>query len=185
MPRDTVDRAIKRGAGDTDADNLMELVYEGYGPSGVAILVEAMTDNKNRTVAEVRHAFSKAGGSLGTSGSVAYLFNQQGQLYFAPGTDEEKLMEAALEAGAEDIHSHPDGTLEVITSANSFGEVKDQLAAAGFTSVSAEVTKVADNYIDLDQETSNKVLKLMDMLEDLDDTQNVYCNANFADDLSS
>ena len=132
MTRDTIDRAIKRGAGANDGENYEELVYEGYGPNGVAVIVETMTDNHKRTVADVRHAFTKAGGSLGTSGSVAYLFTRRGVLVFAPGADEDALMEAALEAGAEDVVTDDDGSIEVLTTADSFTDVKEALSAAGF-----------------------------------------------------
>lgn len=183
MTRDTIDRAIKRGAGGDDDKNLDEITYEGYGPGGVAILVETMTDNVNRTVAEVRHAFNKAGGNLGTSGSVAYLFNRRGELAFAPGVDEEGLMEAALDAGAEDVITNDDGSVDVITSFETFGAVLDALKAGGFEPGNAEVTMAADTQADLDVETAAKVLRLIDVLEDLDDVQNVYSNANFTAEL--
>lgn len=183
MTRDTVDRAIKRGAGGDDDKDLDELGYEGYGPGGVAILVETMTDNVNRTVAEVRHAFSKAGGNLGTNGSVAYLFTRRGELSFAPGVDEEALIEAALEAGAEDVASHDDGSADVITSFESFGAVQDALKIAGFAADDAEVTMAAETQADLDVETAAKVMRLIDALEDLDDVQNVYSNGNFTAEL--
>ena len=183
MTRDTIDRAIKRGAGGDDDKNLDEITYEGYGPGGVAILVETMTDNVNRTVAEVRHAFNKAGGNLGTSGSVAYLFNRRGELAFAPGVDEESLMEAALDAGAEDIITNDDGSVDVITGFESFGIVLDALKASGFEPGNAEVTMAAETQADLDVETAAKVLRLIDVLEDLDDVQNVYSNGNFTAEL--
>lgn len=183
MTRDTIDRAIKRGAGGDDDKNLDELTYEGYGPGGVAILVETMTDNVNRTVGEVRHAFSKAGGNLGTNGSVAYLFTRRGELSFAPGVDEDALVEAALGAGAEDVVSHEDGSAEVITRFENFGLVQDTLKAAGFDADSAEVTMAAEIQVDLDAETAAKVMRLIDALEDLDDVQNVYSNGNFTAEL--
>ena len=179
MTKDTIERAIKRGAGGDDGANLDELVYEGYGPSGVAFLIEAMTDNRNRTVAEVRHAFSKAGGNLGTDGSVAYLFSKRGEISYAPGTDEDALMEASLEAGAEDIVSHDDGSVDVITTQEDFLTVKDALVEAGYNPDNAEITMVASTQADLDVATAEKVLRLIDVLEDLDDVQNVYTNANF------
>jgi len=179
MTRDTIDRAIKRGAGGDDDKNLDELTYEGYGSGGVAILVETMTDNVNRTVAEVRHAFNKAGGNLGTNGSVAYLFTRRGELAFAPGVDEDALMEAALEAGADDIISHDDGSVDVITSFESFGSVLDALKTAGYEADNSEVTMAAETQADLDVDTAAKVMRLIDALEDLDDVQNVYSNGNF------
>lgn len=179
MTRDTIDRAIKRGAGGDDDKKLDELSYEGYGPGGVAILVETMTDNVNRTVAEVRHAFNKAGGNLGTSGSVAYLFSRRGELAFAPGVDEEALMEAALEVGADDVVSQDDGSVDVMTGFENFGAVLDALNAAGFKPDNAEVTMAAETQADLDVETAAKVMRLIDALEDLDDVQNVYSNGNF------
>lgn len=183
MTRDTIDRAIARGAGSNDADNVEELVYEGYGAGGVAILVEAMTDNRNRTVAEVRHAFNKCGGNLGTEGSVAYLFTRRGQISYAPGVDEDALMEAALEAGAEDVVTNDDGSIDVLTAFEDFGAVKDALDAAGFTSEAAEVSMIPSTTTELDLDTAQKVVRLVDMLEDLDDVQNVYSNADIPDDV--
>lgn len=177
MKRDTIDKAIARGAGGGEGDNYDELTYEGYGPGGVAILVEVMTDNRNRTVAEVRHAFSKAGGNLGTDGSVAYLFSKQGSLLFEAGTDEETLMDAALEAGAEDVQTQDDGSFEVVTSAEDYLSVKDALVAAGFEPAQSEVTMVPSTSVDLDADGAEKVLRLVDVLEDLDDVQNVYSNS--------
>ena len=180
MTKDTIERAIKRGAGGDDEGNLDELVYEGYGAGGVAVLVEAMTDNVNRTVAEVRHAFSKRGGNLGTSGSVAYLFTRRGEISFAPDTaDEEQLMDLALEAGADDVLTHDDGSMDVITSREEFGVVMDAIKAAGLEPASAEVTMAASTQIDMDVDQASKVMGLIDALEDLDDVQNVYTNANF------
>ena len=180
MTRDTIDRAIKRGAGTDEADNLEELTYEGYGPGGVAVLVETMTDNRNRTVAEVRHAFTKSGGNLGTDGSVAYLFTTQGEISFAPGVDEDAIMEVALESGAEDVVSDDEGAVDVITTPEAFLAVKDALAAAGFESANAEVTKTASTKAECDEELAEKVLRLLDKLEDLDDVQNVYSNADIS-----
>ena len=173
MTRDTIDRAIARGAGSNDADNMEELTYEGYGAGGVAVLVEAMTDNRNRTVSEVRHAFGKCGGNLGTDGSVAYLFTRRGQLVFAAGVDEDALMEAALEAGAEDVVANDDGSFDVFTSFEEFGAVRDALDAAGFSAESADVAMIPSTEAELDLDTAQKVVKLIDMLEDLDDVQNV------------
>lgn len=183
MTRDTIDRAIARGAGSNDADNMEELTYEGYGAGGVAVLVEAMTDNRNRTVGEVRHAFGKCGGNLGTDGSVAYLFTRRGQLSFAAGVDEDALMEAALESGAEDVVGNDDGSFDVFTSFEEFGAVRDALESAGFAPESAEVTMVPSTQAELDLDTAQKVIKLIDMLEDLDDVQNVYSNASISDDI--
>jgi len=181
MPKDTIERAINRGAGGQDEANVEELTYEGYGPGGVAILVEAMTDNRNRTVAEVRHAFSKHGGNLGTDGSVAYLFNRRGVVSFAPGADEERVMEAALEAGAEDIDVEADDSISVITPWEGLGEVVDALAAAGLAPDDAEVSMVPTTYAQCDEEQAAQVLKLIDALEELDDVQNVYSNGDFPD----
>ena len=183
MTRDTIDRAIKRGAGASEGENYEELVYEGYGPNGVAVIVETMTDNHKRTVADVRHAFSKAGGSLGTSGSVAYLFQRRGVLIFAPGQDEDALMEAALDAGAEDIVSHDDGSFEVLTSAEAFNDVKDALLAAGFTPDNSEVTLIPSTRAEVDAEHVAAFFKMLDQLEDSDDVQNVYHNADISDEL--
>ncbi|MAH00985.1 MAG: YebC/PmpR family DNA-binding transcriptional regulator [Pseudomonadales bacterium] len=183
MTRDTIDRAIARGAGSNDADNMEELTYEGYGAGGVAVLVEAMTDNRNRTVSEVRHAFSKCGGNLGTDGSVAYLFTRRGQLTFSADADEESLMEVALESGAEDFVTNDDGSFDVFTSFEEFGAVRDALEAAGFAPESAEVTMVPSTQAELDLDTAQKVVRLIDMLEDLDDVQNVYSNASISDDI--
>lgn len=183
MTRDTIDRAIARGAGSNDADNMEELTYEGYGSGGVAVLVEVMTDNRNRTVSEVRHAFSKCGGNLGTDGSVAYLFTRRGQISYAPGVDEDALMEAALEAGAEDVVGNEDGSFDVFTAFEDFGTVEDALEAAGFPSEAAEISMIPSTTTALDLETAQKVIRLVDMLEDLDDVQNVYSNADIPDDV--
>jgi YebC/PmpR family DNA-binding regulatory protein len=183
MTRDTIDRAIARGAGANEGDNVEELTYEGYAPSGVALIVEAMTDNRNRTAAEVRHAFSKCGGNLGTDGSVAYMFERKGQISFAPGVDEDALMEAALEAGADDVVSNDDGSVDVFTSFSDFIAVNEALIAAGFKSEAAEISMIPSTTTALDLETAQKVLKLIDMLEDLDDVQNVYSNAEIPDDV--
>lgn len=183
MSRDTIDRAIARGVGNVEADQVEELTYEGYGPGGVAILVEAMTDNRNRTVAEVRHAFSRAGGNLGTDGSVAYLFKQQGYLSFPAGVDEERLLELALEAGADDLVTQDDGSVDVLTSLETFGKVKDALAEAGFVPETSEVTMAASTSTLLDREGAEKILRLVEALEDLDDVQNVYSNADIPADV--
>ncbi|MGJ8690134.1 MAG: YebC/PmpR family DNA-binding transcriptional regulator [Gammaproteobacteria bacterium] len=185
MTRDTIDRAVARGAGAAESDNLEELVYEGYGPGGVAILIETLTDNKNRTVAEVRHGFSKFSGNLGTSGSVAYLFEKKGSIVFAAGSDEEKILEVALEGGAEDMQTHSDGSFEVVTTPEKFGAVKDALSHAGLEPESSEVTMVASTEAELDLEAAEVLLRLVDHLEDLDDVQNVYSNANISDEVMS
>ncbi|MDF1820776.1 MAG: YebC/PmpR family DNA-binding transcriptional regulator [Alcanivoracaceae bacterium] len=180
MTKDTIERAIKRGAGGDDAGNMDEITYEGYAPGGVAVLVETMTDNVNRTVSEVRHGFTKHGGNLGTSGSVAYLFSKRGELWFEPGTDEEQLMEAALEAGAEDVENHDDGSILVVTAADgSFGAVVDALKAAGLEPANAEVTMHASTEVALDGEAAEPVARMIEHLEDLDDVQEVYTNAVF------
>lgn len=177
MKRDTIDKAVARGAGGGEGDNYDELTYEGYAPGGVAVLVEVMTDNRNRTVAEVRHAFSKAGGNLGTDGSVAYLFSKQGSLLFEQGTDEDALMEAALEAGAEDVLPQDDGAFEVVTAPEDYLSVKEGLLAEGFDVAQSELTMVPSTTVTLDVEGAEKVLRLIDVLEDLDDVQSVYSNS--------
>ncbi len=183
MPRDTVDRAIKRGAGATEGDDYEEIRYEGYGPGGVAVMVDCMTDNRNRTASDVRHAFTKYGGNLGTDGSVAYLFTKQGIVSFQPGTDEDRLMEAALEAGAEDVVVNDDGSLDVITTPDAFGSVRESLTAAGFDTQMGEVTFNASTSAELDQETALRLLKMVDALEDLDDVQDVYHNADISEEI--
>jgi YebC/PmpR family DNA-binding regulatory protein len=181
MPKDTIDRAIKRGAGGLEGADVEELTYEGYANGGVAVLVEVMTDNRNRTVAEVRHAFSKYGGNLGTDGSVAYLFNRQGVINFAPGADEEQIMEVALEAGAEDIEEEDDGSIMVTTPWEDMSGVVDALKEAGLPPDNAEVDMVPSTTAPCDEENAENVLKLIDALEELDDVQNVYSNADLPD----
>jgi YebC/PmpR family DNA-binding regulatory protein len=183
MTRDTIDRAIARGAGTNEADNMEELTYEGYAPGGVAVLVEVMTDNRNRTVAEVRHAFTKRGGNLGTDGSVAYLFSRVGQIAFAPGADEEQIMEVALEAGAEDIESNDDGSVDVTTPWEDLSAVKVALENAGLTPEGGEVTMQATTMVVLDAAGATLIMGLVDALEDLDDVQNVYTNADIPDEV--
>lgn len=180
MKKDTIERAIERGAGGGDDSNYEELTYEGYGPGGVAVFVEAMTDNKNRTVAEVRHAFSKFGGNLGTDGSVAYLFSKQGIISYSPETDGDRLMEAALEAGAEDLQEQEDGSYEIVTTPEDYLDVKGSLTGAGLIPDNAEVTMVPSTRVELEREGVETTLKLIDMLEDLDDVQNVYHNADIS-----
>ena len=181
MNKDTVERAIKRGAGEQDGDDYEEIRYEGYGPGGSAILVDCMTDNRNRTVAEVRHAFTKFNGNMGTSGSVAYMFANLGVIQFAPGTDEDAVMEVALDSGAEDIITADDGSIEVLTSPEEFITVKDALLAAELTPVEAEVTMRAENRTSLSDKEGETMLKLLDMLDELDDVQNVFSNADIPD----
>ena len=178
MTRDTIDRAIARGAGTNEADSMEELTYEGYAPGGVAVLVEVMTDNRNRVVAELRHAFSKRGGNLGTDGSVAYLFARKGQISFAPGVDEERLMELALEAGAEDIEPNDDGSADVITAWEDFADVKQAIEAAGLAPAGGEVTMIPSTTVELDADGTERLMGLVDALEDMDDVQNVYTNAD-------
>ena len=179
MPKDTIDRAIQRGAGDAEGADVEELVYEGYAAGGVAILVEAMTDNRNRTAAEVRYAFSKFDGNLGTDGSVAYLFNRQGMINFAPGADEEQIMDVALEAGAEDIEAEEDGAISVTTPWELLSGVVAAMNAQGLEPDHSEVTMIASMTTECDQALAEKVLCLIDALEELDDVQEVYSNADF------
>lgn len=180
MKRDTVDKAVARGAGAGEGDNYDEITYEGYGVGGIAILVECMTDNRNRTVSDVRHAFDKRGGNLGTDGSVAYLFTRTGQISFAPGADEEQIMEAALEAGAEDVVTNDDESIDVMTAWEDFGAVKEAIVAAGLEPDNAEITMLASTTVPLDKDGAEKALALIDSLEDLDDVQNVYTNADIS-----
>ncbi|WP_461516639.1 YebC/PmpR family DNA-binding transcriptional regulator [Porticoccus sp.] len=183
MKRDTIDKAIARGAGADDAENYEEVTYEGYGVGGIAVLVECMTDNRNRTVSDVRHAFSKRGGNLGTDGSVAYLFSRTGQISYPPGADEDKILEIALDAGAEDVLIHDDGSLDVLTAWEDFSAVKEALEAADLESENAEVTMLASTTVSLDKEAAEKLLALVDHLEDLDDVQNVYTNADISEEV--
>ena len=177
MPADTVKRNIDKATGNLEGVHYEEVRYEGYGIGGAAILVDCMTDNKVRTVAEVRHAFSKHGGNMGTEGSVVFQFKHCGQMIFAPGTSEDKIMEVALEAGADDVITHDDGAIEVLTPYTELEAVKNALQAAGLTPELAEVTMRADNTIELSGDDAAKMQKLLDILEDLDDTQEVYHNA--------
>jgi YebC/PmpR family DNA-binding regulatory protein len=183
MPKDTIKRAIERGAGGADGESYDEIRYEGYGPGGTAVIVDCMTDNRNRTASEVRHAFSKHGGNLGTDGSVAYLFSKQGIISFGPGADEDAIMEAALEVGAEDVVSNDDGSVDVIATPEAFEVVKQAIVKAGMTPDNAEVTFSASTFAELDQETAEKLLRLVDTLEDLDDVQDVYSNADISDEI--
>jgi YebC/PmpR family DNA-binding regulatory protein len=180
MTRDTIERAVKRGAGAQEGDNFEEVRYEGYGPGGVAVIVDCMTDKRTRTVADVRHAFTKHGGNLGTEGSVAYLFKNTGILTYPPGSNEDKVIEAALEAGADDVAVHDDGSIDVLTAPEVFALVKEAMSAAGLAPAQAEITMQASTSAVLDREDAEKMLKLLDMLEDLDDVQNVYSNADIS-----
>jgi len=182
MKRDTINNAVKRGAGGLDGADLVECRYEGYGVAGVAVLVDCLTDNKNRTVAEVRHAFTKYGGNLGTTGSVAFQFTQRGELYFQDADLEEQLLEQALELGAEDVDNDGEGVL-VVTSPELFIEIKEGLQTAKLEPDSAEITFTADNKVDLDKDTAEKLLRMVDVLEELDDVQNVYTNADISDEV--
>jgi YebC/PmpR family DNA-binding regulatory protein len=179
MPKDNVERAIKRGAGGLDGANYEQIRYEGYGPAGAAVIVDTLTDNRTRTVAEVRHAFTKHGGNMGSEGSVAFLFRHVGQLLYAPGTDEDKLMEAALEAGAEDVVANEDDSLEVLTSPYEFGKVKAALERAGFKAELGEVTMKPATETELGGEEAARMQKMLDALESLDDVQDVYTSAAF------
>ena len=183
MTRDTIERAVKRGSGDVDGENFDELRYEGYGPNGVAVMVDCLTDNRNRTVSEVRHAFTKQGGNLGTDGSVSYLFTQTGVLVYPAESDEDAIMDAALEAGAEDVVSDEDGMVEVLTSVEGYLDVKQAMIGAGFEPESSELTQRAATMTEMDLEGAEKLMKLVDRLEDLDDVQNVYTNADISDDV--
>lgn len=182
MTGETIKRAIARGAGGGETDELEEIVYEGYGPNGVAVMVECLTDNRNRTVAEVRHAFAKSGGNLGTSGSVGYLFKQAGLLIFPLGADENKILEVAMEAGADDVVAAVGAPVEVLTSPEQFESVKVAMEKASLEFSSAEVTMIAATTVALEEEDAEKMMKLVDMLEDLDDVQNVHSNAEFSDE---
>ncbi|HEX4329486.1 MAG TPA: YebC/PmpR family DNA-binding transcriptional regulator [Burkholderiales bacterium] len=177
LPKDTVDRATKRGAGELEGAHYEEIRYEGYGIAGAAVIVDTMTDNRIRTVAEVRHAFSKYGGNMGTEGSVAFMFKHCGQFIFAPGASEEKIMEAAIEAGAEDVVTDEDGSIEVISAPHDFDAVKKGLVAAGLKAEVAEVTMKPLNATELSADDSVKMQKLLDVLEDLDDVQDVFTTA--------
>ena len=181
MTRDTIERAVKRGAGELDGDDIVEIRYEGYGPHGVAILVECATDNKNRTVSEVRHAFSKHGGNLGTDGSVAYLFQKIGSIVFSNVEDEEQIMDIALEAGADDVEGE-DGVIEVVTPPEAFHQVEQAFKDAGIQPDMSELIQRPSTETELAGEDAEKIMKLIDMLEDLDDVQDVFTNASFVED---
>lgn len=184
MTKDVIERAIKRGVGGMEGESVEEIRYEGYGPGGIAVMVDCMTNNRNRTVGEVRHAFTKHGGNLGTDGSVSYLFKKQGLMTFAPGTNEEKIMELALEYGAEDVMTNDDGSIDVVTSPDDFIVIKDKLAAQGLKPEEADVTMSAGTSVNIsDQETGERVVELIDALEDLDDVQSVYSNADISEEV--
>jgi YebC/PmpR family DNA-binding regulatory protein len=180
MARDTIDRAIKRGIGSDDSNQVEEVFYEGYGAGGVAILVECLTDNRNRTVAEIRHAFTRCGGNLGSEGSVAYMFSKKGIITFAPQSDEikNKIMEIALELDVDDIVNNIDGSIDVLTTIESFAAIKDGLISNGLHPANAEITMLPSTQITIDDETAEKITRLTDMLEELEDVQNVYTNAD-------
>jgi len=183
MKRDTIDNTIKKATGAMDGVNYEEVHYEGYGPGGIAVIVDCLTDNRNRTVGEVRHAFSKAGGNLGTDGSVAYMFNKVGILSYANDVDEDAVMEAALEAGAEDVITNDDGSVDVMTAWEEFLNVKEAMVTVDFEPAGGEVTMQADILNELDINGAEKILRLVDVLEDLDDVQNVYTNADISDEV--
>ena len=183
MPKDNIERAVRRGAGEMDGADYHEIRYEGYGPGGTAVMVDCLTDNRNRTVAEIRHAFTKFGGSLGADGSVNYLFNQVGQLIFPAGSDEDVVMEAAIDAGAEDVIAEEDGSLEVLTSPGDFEQVRDAMIAAGIDPEHAQVTMRASTSAELDIKEATSMIKMVDMLEGLDDVQEVYSNADISEEV--
>ena len=181
MTKDTIERAVQRGAGGLEGENLEEVSFEGYGPGGIAIIVESMTDNNNRTVAEVRHAFTKSGGNLGTNGSVSYLFEKKGIITVSSEQDAEQIMEVSIEAGAEDIEINEDLTTTVSSSPEDFHNIKNALINQDFNIDDSEISLVPETTVQADMDTSLKVFKLLEMLEDLDDTQNVTSNIEFAD----
>jgi YebC/PmpR family DNA-binding regulatory protein len=182
MPKENIERAIKKATGELEGVSYEEVRFEGYAPGGVAVIVECLTDNRNRTVADVRHAFSKHGGNLGTDGSVAFMFRKLGVLSYAPGSDEDAITAAAIEAGADDVVGFPeDGSVEVLTSPENFESVRDAMAAAGLPADHAEVTMRAENDVEVTGDTAVAVRKMLDMLEDLDDVQEVYHNAELDD----
>jgi YebC/PmpR family DNA-binding regulatory protein len=183
MTKDTIERAIKKGTGAMEGENYEEVRYEGYGPGGVAVMVDCLTDNRNRTVSEVRHAFSKMGGNLGTDGSVAYLFSKTGIISYPPKQDEDRLMEIALEAGALDVISQDDGSIDILVNPDDLEPVKAALITAGLVPDTAEITQQASTSIALDQDDAEKMIRLLERLEDLDDVQNVYSNADISEDI--
>jgi YebC/PmpR family DNA-binding regulatory protein len=185
MPKDNIERAVKRGAGELEGADYQEIRYEGYGPGGTAVMVDCLTDNKNRTVAEVRHAFSKFGGNLGADGSVNYLFNHVGQILYPPGADEDAIMEAAIEAGAEDIIVDDDKSIEVLTAPGDFEVVRDGMLAAGHEPETAQLTMRASTNSELGAKEAESMIRMLEVLEDLDDVQEVYSNADISDEILS
>jgi len=183
MKRDTIENTIKKATGTMEGIVYEDVRYEGYGPGGTAVMVDCLTDNRNRTVAEIRHAFSKAGGNLGTDGSVSYMFNKIGIISYSDSVDEDTIMEAAMEAGADDIITHDDGSVDVMTSPEDYLSVKEAMVAAGFDPEHSEVTMDAENKTELDAKGAEKMLRLIDVLEDLDDVQDVYSNADISEDV--
>ncbi len=183
MPKDNIERAVKRGSGESDGDDFQEIRYEGYGPGGTAVMVDCLTDNRNRTVAEVRHAFTKFGGNLGADGSVNYLFNHVGQLLYPAGCDEDAIMEAAIEAGAEDVVVDDDSSIEVLTDPSDFEVVRDAMVAAGLQPEGAELTMRASTSSNLGVKEAGSMVKMLEVLEDLDDVQQVYSNADISEDV--
>jgi len=183
MTKDTIERAIKRGAGEVEGANYEEVRYEGYGPGGVAVMVDCLTDNRNRTVSEVRFAFSKCGGNLGTDGSVGYMFKKTGILSYPPGTSEDKVMEAALEAGADDVVVNGDGSIDVLTDPNLYMDIKTTMTQGGLEPAAGEVTMRATTGAPVDRDTAEKLIRLTNTLEELDDVQEVYSNADIPDDI--
>jgi len=183
MPKDNIDRAVKRGSGDMDGIVYEEVRYEGYGPGGAAVMVDCLTDNRNRIVAEIRHAFAKSGGNLGADGSVSYLFEKIGLLSYPAGMDEERVMEAAIEAGAEDVLSHDDGSIEILSLPEDFEVVRDSMVTVGLEPERAEVTMRASTQAQLETKQAESMLRLLDILDELDDVQQVHSNADMPDDL--
>ncbi|HEU4619050.1 MAG TPA: YebC/PmpR family DNA-binding transcriptional regulator [Gammaproteobacteria bacterium] len=182
MPKDNIDRAVKRGTGELEGVQYEETRYEGYGPGGVAVLVDCLTDNRNRTVSEVRFAFTKHGGHLGADGSVAYLFTHVGQLTYAPGSDENRIIEAAIDSGASDVVTNEDGSIEVVCEPADFEALRAAMTAAGLEPESAEITMRASTKVPVSVEDAAALLKMLDALDELDDVQNVYSNADFPED---
>ena len=178
VPKDTLERAIKKAARDGDGDNIAEVRYEGYGPGGVAVMVECMTDNRNRTVAEIRYAFTKFGGNLGTDGSVSYLFEKVGQISFPSGSDEDRIMEAALDAGAEDVVNNEDGSIDVLTTVEAFTGIRDGIGDSALVPEHAEVTMRPSTSVPLEVEDARKMIQMLEILEEIDDVQQVYSNAD-------
>jgi YebC/PmpR family DNA-binding regulatory protein len=183
MPKDNIERAVKRGAGELDGVDYQNLRYEGYGPGGTAVMVDCLTDKRNSTVAEIRHAVTKFGGNLGADGSVSYLFNSVGQIAFPAGSDEDSVMEAAIDAGAEDVVADADTSIEVITAPDDFEQVRDAMVAAGFEPERAELTMRAETNAVLSAKEAGSMIKMLELLEDLDDVQEVYSNADISDDV--